>query len=345
MKLSIKITVFTLLVALMLASICPAVLAVSDDTLVITSEEVTVERGDSVDVALVVTQNPGFAGLRIHVAATDGFEVTKVTNGTVKNTMTADYYILWDDTKNTAKTGTLVTLTFKISEDAPLGKNNIDVVLADCCDDALDDVDVTIAPIVINVQEKTAEENSTSPVESDSATESEGESQTEPENTADSLVIDIAEVSTERGDTIKVVLNIVENPGFAALLITVPEIKGFELQEVTNGTIIDTMTLGLNILWDDISDSTETGTLVTLTYKVSDSAPAGENRADIIVRFCNNVDLEEVSVIVDPIVINVSADSSQANNGCRGGCSGEIGFGAMIITTLLAGAFFFRKKR
>lgn len=344
MKLSIKITVFTLLVALMLASICPAVLAGSDDTLVITSKEVTVERGDSVDVALVVTQNPGFAGLRIHVAATDGFEVAKVTNGTVKNTMTAGYYILWDDTKNTSNTGTLVTLTFKISEDAPLGKNNIDVILADCCDAALEDVEVSIAPIVINVQEKTSEENSTSPVESDSATESESESQTEPENTSDSLVITVAEVSAKRGDTINVVLNVVENPGFSGLLITVPTIEGFELQEVTNGTIIDTMTSGRNILWDDISDSTETGTLVTLTYKVSDSAPAGENKADILVRFCNNADPEDVEVVVDPIVINVAADSSQANNGCKGGCSGEIGFGAMIITTLLAGAFFFRKK-
>ena len=129
MKLSLKITVFTLLVTLMIACVCPAISAASADTLVITSEEVTAERGDTVDVALVVTQNPGFAALRIEVKSVEGFEITKVTNGSVKSTMTAADYILWDDSKNTSITGTLVTLTFKISENSPAGKLRVAVMI------------------------------------------------------------------------------------------------------------------------------------------------------------------------------------------------------------------------
>lgn len=341
MKLSVKITVFAILLALMLATLCPVAFAETGDTLVITAEEVTAERGSSVQVNLLVTENPGIAGLRIRVDANeeDGFAVTEVKNGSVKGTMTSDYYILWDDSKNTANTGTLVTLTIKISDDAPLGANTIDVIAKDCCNAALENVKVSTSPIVINVLEKTTVESDT---ETDTETETETESQ--PAAPAGSLVIDIAEVNAKSGDTVSVVLNVTENPGFAALLITVPEIKGLELQEVTNGTIIETMTSGVNILWDAVENSTATGTLVTLTYKVTDSATLGTNTANIIVRACNNVDLQEVSVEIAPIVVNVSAGDTQASNGCRGGCSGEIGFGAMIITTLVAGAWFFRKK-
>ena len=337
MKLSVKITVFTVLIALIVASLCPVVFAQTGDTLVITSEEVTAERGSSVQVNLVVTENPGIAGLRIRVEddAAEGFEVTEVKNGSIKSAMTADYYILWDDSKNTSTVGTLVTLTIKISDEAPLGANTIDVIAKDCCNAALENVDVSTAPIVINVQEKTAQE---------SETETETEIESQPSASTGSLVIDVAEVSAKTGETVSVVLNVVENPGIAGLLITVPEIKGLELQEVTNGTIIDTMTAGINILWDDVENSTATGALVTLTYKVTDSAPLGTNTVNVIVRSCNDADLREVSVVVDPIVINVTAGSAQASSGCNRGCSGEIGFGAMIVTTLVAGAWFFRKK-
>ena len=157
---------------------------------------------------------------------------------------------------------------------------------------------------------------------------------------------------------IKVVLNVTANPGISGLIITVPQISGFDLRDVANGTVMDTMTSGINILWDGLSDSTETGRLVTLTYMVSDSAPLGNNSVSIKVRSCFNASGKEVAVVIDPIVITVAGENSEGantetpdggndadtGNGCAGGCSGEIGVGAIIITTFIAGAWFFRKK-
>ena len=400
MKRSIKILATVIFAAMLMACICPAVLAADANTLSITSAEVTGERGETVEVTLVVTENPGFAAIRITVEETKGFTVTEVTNGTIMKTMTPGKNILWDDSKNSTKTGVLVTLKITIDADAPVGRNTVNVKLRECYNESLDKVSVSIAPIVINVpasaesdpvetdstsdstnEESSTEESSTeAPVasESESKTETNTEVQdvaTEPEESstenssaqepetesaapADTLVIKIQEVSAARGDVIKVVLNVTANPGISGLIITVPEIEGFDLRDVANGTVMSTMTSGLNILWDGLSDSTETGTLVTLTYMVSDEAALGNNSVSVKVRSCTNESGKEVAVVIDPIVITVTegtgegvdtetsdgGNSADIGSGCAGGCSGEIGVGAIILTTLIAGAWFFGKK-
>lgn len=443
MKRIIKILATVIFAAMLMACICPITFAADADTLTVTSAEVTGERGETVEVSLVVVENPGFAALRITVEETEGFTVTETTNGTVMKTMTSKKNILWDDSKNSTKTGVLVTLKITIDADATAGRNIINVTLRECYNADLKKVNVSIAPIVINVTapadadpvetdpivtdpvDTTPVETDpivsdpietdpieTDPVESDSssesandkpskfpeasdtetktetntetqdvATEPENETQTgneiessddisadsssteavgetEPAAPADTLVIEIEEVSAARGDVIKVVLNVTANPGISGLIITVPEISGFDLRDVANGTVMDTMTSGINILWDGLSDSTETGRLVTLTYMVSDSAPLGNNSVSIKVRSCFNASGKEVAVVIDPIVITVAGENSEGantetpdggndadtGNGCAGGCSGEIGVGAIIITTFIAGTWFFKKK-
>ena len=191
MKLSLKITVLMLLIAFMLASICPAISASSADTLAITSEEVMAERGDTVDVTLVVTQNPGIVALHLDVAQVEGFELLDVTVGNILTIMTANKRILLENSSpsnNNTETGILLTLKFKISENACVGRNYINVSSISCCDSTTPkpkDVKTSIAPIVINVKEGSSEEESSSEdtsaptVETEPATESTDEPATE----------------------------------------------------------------------------------------------------------------------------------------------------------------------
>ena len=365
MKRSIKILATVIFTAMLMACICPAVLAADANTLSITSAEVTGERGETVEVSLVVTENPGFAAIRITVEETAGFTVTEVKNGTIMKTMTPGKNILWDDSKNSTKTGVLVTLKITIDADAPVGRNTVNVKLRECYNESLDKVSVSIAPIVINVPGsaepdpvETGSASGSTTEESSTENSSAQEPETESAAPADTLVINIQEVSAARGDVIKVVLNVTANPGISGLIITVPEIEGFDLRDVANGTVMSTMTSGLNILWDGLSDSTETGTLVTLTYMVSDEAALGNNSVSVKVRSCTNESGKEVAVVIDPIVITVTegtgegvdtetsdgGNSADIGSGCAGGCSGEIGVGAIILTTLIAGAWFFGKK-
>ena len=187
MKLSLKITVLMLLIAFMLASICPAISASSADTLAITSEEVMAERVDTGDVTLVVTQNPGIVALHLDVAQVEGFELLDVTVGNILRTMTANKSILLENSSvsnNNTETGILLTLKFKISENACVGRNYINVSSISCCDSTPEDVKTSIAPIVINVKEDSSEESSSEDtsaptVETEPATESTDESATE----------------------------------------------------------------------------------------------------------------------------------------------------------------------
>lgn len=122
---------------------------------------------------------------------------------------------------------------------------------------------------------------------------------------ADVMTVSTSSAEGERGETVDVVLTVESNPGFAALLITIPQTEGFEVVEVKNGTVMRQMTSGKNILWDSSSDSTATGTLLTVTFKIGDRAQAGENIINIKVIECFNDAFDDVSVSIAPVKINV----------------------------------------
>ena len=149
MKNFIKLLIATLVVALTFAMIAPA--AFASDALVIASEAVECERGKTVEVALVVENNPGFAALMINVSKVQGIEVVNVENGNVMSQMTSGTNILWDAASDSTVTGTLVVLTFSVSDTVELGEHTIAVNFYECFNDSLQAVSVSIAPIVINV--------------------------------------------------------------------------------------------------------------------------------------------------------------------------------------------------
>ena len=168
-----KIKIFALMIAsvLLVAVLFPISAFSADNEVVIVAPEVTAYRGGTVDVVLNVTQNSGFASLLINIAnhqgiepATEvknGQEVKVVKNGSVLSNMTVGgdvFNILWDSTKSSTTTGAMCTITFKIADDANLGKNEIKVKLKECFgyDEATDtypEVSVSISNIVINVVE------------------------------------------------------------------------------------------------------------------------------------------------------------------------------------------------
>ncbi len=111
------------------------------------------------------------------------------------------------------------------------------------------------------------------------------------------------------GDTVSIQLCIKENPGIAWLAITLAfDSKVFELQNVENGSILKDMDRGVNLVWSDDKNSTKTGVLVTLTFKISDKALDGNYEIGIKGRECYNDDFDDVLLSITNTRITVSAE-------------------------------------
>ena len=179
------------------------------------------------------------------------------------------------------------------------------------------------------------------------------------------LVITASEVTAKRGETVEVVLNVTENTGVASLLINVAETEGFELvkTDVKNGTVMSNITVGKNILWENIEDSdtmsipkdsTAMGTLVTLTFKIADNAKLGKNEIKVaaIDSFSYDVDTNvcaDVTINVSNIVINVEDGASANDDADRGGLKTwqwvAIIVTPIVIALVVGAVFLFKKKR
>ena len=127
----------------------------------------------------------------------------------------------------------------------------------------------------------------------------------------DTLVISSSSAEGERGETVEVTLTVDSNPGFAAMVITVSKSSDIEVVEVKNGTVMKSMTAGNNILWDSASNSTKTGTLVTITFLIKDSAKFGEHVITVRMNECFNETFDAVPVTIEPIVINVLGEDTE----------------------------------
>ena len=122
---------------------------------------------------------------------------------------------------------------------------------------------------------------------------------------SDTLVIKASEAEGKRGDEVEIALTVESNPGFMAMLMILPKAEGFEIVKVTNGNVMRQMTQGANLLWDAASNSTATGTLVTVTIKIGDRAPAGDNYLDFRIYECFNSDQKSVDCSISSVKITV----------------------------------------
>ncbi len=101
------------------------------------------------------------------------------------------------------------------------------------------------------------------------------------------------------GGTVTVNLLLKNNPGIAGMILTLRyDTSAMTLINVTNGTILQTMTSATNIVLNNggLGDSNANGVLVTLTFQIFDSAPEGDYQVEAILRECSNNALEAVDM-------------------------------------------------
>ena len=129
----------------MFSLIAVAATPAAANSLTITSESKTALAGDTVTVILKVTENPGVAYLRLTLEYDDALTLTNAENGTIIKDFDRGVNLMWSADANSTATGTLVTLTFQIAEDAEVGEYPITVKLRECYNDALSDVSATVS--------------------------------------------------------------------------------------------------------------------------------------------------------------------------------------------------------
>ncbi len=109
----------------------------------LTVETKNTTAGRSVTVQINLQNNPGIAGMVLTVKYnTDVMTLTEVTNGSIFNEITNAKNIVLNSAGNSTKNGTLVTLTFDVNEDAPLGNYTIEALVRECSNTDLDAVGV-----------------------------------------------------------------------------------------------------------------------------------------------------------------------------------------------------------
>ena len=106
--------------------------------------------------------------------------------------------------------------------------------------------------------------------------------------------------TAKAGGTVSVTISLANNPGIAALAFRVSYPKGaMTLESAVAGGLFGSATLNTStgmFLFDNAADVTENGTLLTLTFKVSDMAALGEYRISVEIISCNNAAEERVVI-------------------------------------------------
>lgn len=105
--------------------------------------------GEEISVALLISDNPGVAYLKLRVSYnSEELRFIKVENtGLLKGNFTTSktcdvnpYVIQWMGAENSDTDGVIATLTFQVKESAAAGAKNIMVSLAECYNESFDDV-------------------------------------------------------------------------------------------------------------------------------------------------------------------------------------------------------------
>lgn len=113
-------------------------------------------------------------------------------------------------------------------------------------------------------------------------------------------LLSVSGKTAKAGGTVSVTISLANNPGIAALAFRVSYPKGaMALESAVAGGLFGSATLNTStgmFLFDDAADVTENGTLLTLTFKVSDMAALGEYRISVEIISCNNAAEERVVI-------------------------------------------------
>ena len=120
----------------------------------------------------------------------------------------------------------------------------------------------------------------------------------------DVMNVKASDVEAMKGETVDVVFYVDSNPGMVKIAVT----EGLEILEIKNGSVMEQISVGDNILWDSATDSTETGVLLVVSVVVPENDEIDEYTVSCEVVQCYNEDLEEVSVNFATATVSVVSE-------------------------------------
>lgn len=137
--------------------------AAGDGEIVLKASQSSLSAGDTFDVQVIMTKNPGFIVLLMHISYDDGLELVEVTDaGNYLDHIHGDNYLknpfvlYWNNnllTNNITKTELMATLTFRVKEGVPSGAYTIGGYHGDkdSANTNIETVRFTIVPCTVNV--------------------------------------------------------------------------------------------------------------------------------------------------------------------------------------------------
>lgn len=165
-----KIVILLLSLLFVLDSI---MIVYADNSIIVSSEVISVKQGESIVVPVTISNNKGLMGFRITVKYPENqLKLTDITSGAVTNeglfnTTISDFNsvkgtfdVLWSHSEEIKSDGTLFILKFKTSEIASDGEYNISLSYSqeDTFDEKFNDVKLQCLPVKVYVGDVTTTE-------------------------------------------------------------------------------------------------------------------------------------------------------------------------------------------
>ena len=235
--------------------------------------------GDEIEVTVSLVNNPGLTTLIVNLDY-DHSALTFVSaaNGELFESMTKGTRLLFDNYPNTAESGVLATLTFKVADNAAAGDYSVRAYSNDASDEDLVSVILGSVAGTITVAE--------------------------PQYDPARLVVSSARAKV--GEQFTVTVSLEDNPGIAGLELKLDyDTTALTLDSVTNGDLFSGFESSRQIIFDESENVTGNGLLMTLTFTVNDGAEDGEYAIGITVRDTTDVDLHDVPVTVEAGAVEV----------------------------------------
>ena len=131
-----------------------------------------------------------------------------------------------------------------------------------------------------------------------------------------SLKIITESKTIKQGDIVSIDIKIVSNSGYSILTVTPSyDTENLTLNSKVGGSGFGGLTVGTNLVWNGNGNNiTTTGTLLTLTFKVKDTAAIKDYEVGIIVRECINASYENVTVTAPKGVLKVGCETHHYGN-------------------------------
>ena len=297
MKNNLKSLTAIIMTLIMLVNIFPiSAFSAGNASMSLTASSVSGEAGDTVEVEISVSDNPGIASLKFDVEYADCLTLKGVTFNSAFGPYATTPPVYSNPQRITlispfsecTVNGVLATLTFKIADDAPAGEYDISLsyIQSETYDSDFNDVAVDLTDGSVTVGG-----GSEAPIPSGSMTLTAGDAEGAP------------------GETVEIDVTIANNPGIASLKFDVEYADCLTLEGVTFnsafGPYATTPPVYSNpqriTLISPFSECTVNGVLSTLTFKIADDAPAGEYEISLSYIQSETYDSDFNDVVLYPV--------------------------------------------